>query len=396
MLVAFALLCGGIFIIADFGTLLRPKKTCHFSFDSIQGLRQSDDVMYAGIKCGRVTGIAFKPCPGTDSNVGMSKTRVLVTVEIDADVPLRDRDKPKITRGLTGNVYMDIVPYRGETDKDPLGDLVGQTTPDNALMGYHYPSFGELGEEAKGVLRQMRRELARVGRALDDIEKAAENVKNLTGDARNLFARNEKKVDPILDNARKITEDVKEVTAELKPEALATIADIRATVKEARTKIETMLGKMNGIVDKLDVAADDVRVATADARAATGDARQVASEARELVVANRPNIDGTIEEMRQMAARLNLAMEDIRRNPWKLLNRNIDADAYTQNIYDAALSFAEGARALSMASANLESLLSRKDADPRLVRESADNVNKLVTQMARLEKLLYEAMKKRP
>ena len=113
-------------------------------------------------------------------------------------------------------------------------------------------------------------------------------------------------------------------------------------------------------------------------------------------MANRPNIDGTIEEMRQIAARLNLAMEDIRRNPWKLLNRNIDADAYTQNIYDAALSFAEGARALSMASANLESVLSRKDAPKALVKQASDNVNRLVNQMARLEKLLYEAMKKRP
>ena len=413
IVLALVLLCAGIVIVGDFGTLLEPKKVYHFSFDGIQGLKSSDTVMYAGIKCGRVTAVEFRECPGGDDKTGVARTRVLVTVEIDGNVPLRDRDKPKVTRGLTGNVYMDIVPYKGETRDDVLGTLVGETTPEKPLLGYHYPSFGELSEEAQGVLRQMRREMSKVSRALGDVEKAAENVKHITGDARDMVARNEKKVDPILDNTRKITEDVKETTETLKPQVLTTIKDIRETVKQARSKIDVMMTRMTTIVDKLNVAADDVRVAAGHGKDVAAElrgleeqkgpvgkilenTREATQEARDIVVANRPDIDRTVEEMRQTAARLNLAMEDIRRNPWKLLTRNIEADAYTQNIYDAAMSFAEGARALSMTSANLEALMARKDTDPKLVRETADKVNQLVAEMAKLEKLLYEAMKKRP
>jgi len=420
IVVAFVLLCAGVYIVADFGALLQQKKVYHFSFDGIQGLKASDTVMYAGIKCGRVLNIAFRECPPCDDKTGVAKTRVLVTVEINADVPLRDRDKPKVTRGLTGNVYMDIVPYQGESKDDALGQIVSETSPEKPLMGYHYPSFGELSEEAQGVLREMRGEMAKVGRALDDVEKAAENVRQLTGNARDMVARNEKKVDPILDNAKTITEDVKKLTDKLSPEALATLDDIRETIKQVRSKIGGIMDRMTTIVEKLDGAADDVRVATRhgkdvaaelrgleeqkgpvgkileNTRQATQDARDIVKDAKDVVVANRANVDGTIEELRQSAARLNLAMEDIRRNPWKLLTRNIEADAYTQNIYDAAMSFAEGARALSMTSANLENLLARKDADPRLLRETSDKLNKLVDEMAKLEKLLYEAMKKRP
>ena len=52
ILFAVVLLITGITIIADFKTLLRPNKTCYFTFEKVEGLKIGDDVMYAGIKCG--------------------------------------------------------------------------------------------------------------------------------------------------------------------------------------------------------------------------------------------------------------------------------------------------------------------------------------------------------
>jgi methyl-accepting chemotaxis protein len=160
---------------------------------------------------------------------------------------------------------------------------------------------------------------------------------------------------------------------------------------------------MTEIVDKVNDSATnvktttvDVKAAAVDVRAAAVDVKATAKEVRELVVDNRQNIDGTIEELRQAAARLNLGMEDIRRNPWKLLTRNIEADAYTQNIYDASMEFAEGARTLSLASANLRAMASQPNADPEKVKKATEEISRLVAEMSKLQARLYEAMKARP
>jgi len=401
MLLALALLCAGVYVIADFKTFLRPKKTYYFSFDKVEGLKVDDDVMYAGIKCGTVTSIQFLPVPECD-NIGEAKTRVLVAAKIDGAVPVRDKDKPKVTRGLTGNVFMDIVPYQRETRGESLGKLV-VPSPDNIMVGYHYPSIEELSERANKVMATVQTELVKVDRTLENIEAASANAKDITTRVRDAIQRNEPRIDQIVQNADKAASHVETLTAELKPDVLAAVREARQTVADTRAKIDEMLPKATQIMDKIDNAVTNVRTASVDVREAATDVRAGASEARktitdahEVIIANRPNIDGTIEELRQGSARLNLAMEDIRRNPWKLLNRNIQADAYTQNIYDASMSFAEGARTLSIASGNLQAMLSRPETEEKDIKEAADKINKLVSEMSKLEQLLYEAMKNRP
>ena len=148
--------------------------------------------------------------------------------------------------------------------------------------------------------------------------------------------------------------------------------------------------------DKIGAAADNAKSATGKVDAASDDVKVATAQVRDLVVANRPNIDGTIEQLRQSAGRLNLAMEDIRRNPWKLLSRNVESDAYTQNIYDASLAFADGARALAQTSATLNALAAQPNVDAEQVRKSTETIAQLVTEMSKLEQALYNAMKARP
>jgi ABC-type transporter Mla subunit MlaD len=357
-----------------------------------------DDVMYAGIKCGTVTAIRFLACPECD-NLGEAKTRVLVTSRIDATVPVRDRDKPKVTRGLTGNVFMDIVPYQRTAKGESLGNLV-VPSPDNILIGYHYPSLEELSEKASVVMTQVQAELVKADRTLENIEAASKNARDITVHVRDVIQRNEPRIDQIIQNVEKTAQRAETVTAKLEPDVLKIVQDARETVAETRAKINEMLPKATQIMDKIDNAVTNVRELVIANRpnvdGTISEARKTVTDAHEVIIANRPNIDGTIEELRQGSARLNLAMEDIRRNPWKLLNRNIQADAYTQNIYDASMSFAEGARALTIASANFQAMLSRPETEEKDIREAAEKINKLVSEMSKLEELLYEAMKNRP
>lgn len=395
---AVGLLIVGIIIIADFETILRPDRTYHFSFARVEGLRVGDDVLYAGIKGGKVTHIEFTTLEDQGA-VGDMRTRVLVTVEMDADVPIMTNDKPTISRGFTGSVFMDIVPFKryiaGQVTGTPL-----ETTPEKPLEGYHYPTLKELSEQAQGFLRRAQDEIEKLDERMqvftDDLKEITTDVKDVTGRVQKAVAGNEERFETMFANAEKTVRHAEETMREVKPRAISTVDAAQQTIAETRKKIEEMLPKMQEIVDKLNEAATEVRTASGNVSTASADVRTSAAEAREIIVANRPNIDGTIDEMRQAAARINLGMEDIRRNPWKLLSRNIEADAYTQNIYDATMSFAAGARALSQASANLEASMSRQPRDPEAIKESTEKINRLVDEMTKLEQLLFEAMKQRP
>lgn len=425
ILLAFALLCAGIYIVGDLDTLLKPKKAYHFSFGKVEGLKAGDDVLYAGIKCGTVTNVRWQPCkeiarlldrPEPKKNDGdesekekeaRAQTRVLVTVEIDGDAPVKAHDEPKIVKGLTGNIYLDIVPFkRGPKIDVPLAGALA-TTAKTPLKAVSSPTFedlavkaGEFMTEAKTILNDVKVRLALLDPVIDSAGRAANNVDNITGTVKTLLNNNKQIISETVRNTRDASRNTRDVTGEIrgalvKEDGRRPLDDIVRNTRDTTQHARDILATAKKKVDE-DKMLDKIDEAVTDARDAVKDARKTMASAREVIVDNRANIDGTIEELRQAAARLNLGMEDIRRNPWKLLTRNIEADAYTQNIYDSAMCFAEGARALSHASANMEALLSRPETDPADIKRNAEKINQLVTEMAKLEKLLYEAMKKRP
>lgn len=399
MVVGFLLLCFCIYVIADFKTFFAPKVSYRISFDRVEGLKIDDDVLYAGIKCGRVTDIRFQQEDKAPA-IGDSLTRVLVTILLDKNVPLTDKDRPRVSRGFTGSVSLDISPWRRAALDEPTARTLA---PGDELRGTHYASLSEVADEAKATIVQFRGELGKVGNALDNIKLASEDVRKITGDVRAVVDRNAPKVDSVIAHADKTVENTEAATQLLRDDARAFMVDARDAIARAKdvvvkaqAKIEEALPKFTAIVDKIDASADSVKSATAKVDTAADDVKVVTTNVRDLVVANRPNIDGTLEQLRQSAGRLNLAMEDIRRNPWKLLSRNVESDAYTQNIYDASLAFADGARALAQTSATLNALAAQPGVDPEAVRKQTETVTQLVTEMSKLEQALYAAMKNRP
>ena len=404
----FLLLCFSIYVVADFKTWFAPKTTHYFSFDRVEGLKVDDDVLYAGIKAGRVTDIAFQRFDDA-SKVGDSLTRILVTVVVDAKVPLTDGDRPRISRGFTGSVQLDIAPWQRRKDDVRVAQPL-VTTREKPLLGSHYASLSEVADEAKSTIVQFRGELSKVGNALDNISAASADVKRITGEVRAMVERNVDKIDGMVANADQTVANAKDASGTLKTDAEAfmkvaneTIRKADDAVGKAKAKIEEILPSFTDIVAKIKNSAANVEDATVLVKgtavkvdAAADDVKVATANVRDIVVANRPNIDGTLQQLRESAGRLNLAMEDVRRNPWKLLSRNVESDAYTQNIYDASLSFADGARSLAQSSATLNALASQPNVDRESVRRQTEKLNQLVTEMTKLEQALYEAMKQRP
>ena len=357
ILVAFVLLCVGILIVGDFGALLRPRSIYHLSFRQVKGLKPNDDVLYGGRKAGRVHSIEY----GEGLVDGVRVTRLLITVELDGRTPVTDTDEPTISRGLTGNVYIDIVP--GKKAGEPL-----KTTFDNPHPGLDHPDLSE-------VLHNINQKLEDIQPIVESARLSVENFQDISKNVKDLIERNRPLIEKTLANMGTITDDVKEMTQSAKPDVEAAIKAVRNSAESAQAAIKDLAPKLGAAAAKLQTASEGVSA---------------------VVVGNRRNVDLIIENMRQASARLSIGIEDLRRNPWKLLTRNIEADAYTQNIYDAARGFSTGAVALSQTSASLESILAQGGTGVAQIKDAAAKLDKLISDMQKLETELYEALRNRP
>ena len=90
------------------------------------------------------------------------------------------------------------------------------------------------------------------------------------------------------------------------------------------------------------------------------------------------NLDEMILHMKSMAGNLNAAAKEVRRNPWRLLAKPAEKETRSQNIYDAARAFAEGAGELDDAVSRMNAL---RDARPEGVKSDDPDLKKVLTRL---------------
>jgi ABC-type transporter Mla subunit MlaD len=120
--------------------------------------------------------------------------------------------------------------------------------------------------------------------------------------------------------------------------------------------------------------------------AVLGDVRAAASTARDVVVANRDNIQTALDDFQAVGENLSAAAREIRRNPWRLMQKPTDKDVRTQNLYDAIRAYSDAASKLEGTLAKLSALQQSRPPgapeDPELLKLRAqveESLKKLKT-----------------
>ncbi len=83
----------------------------------------------------------------------------------------------------------------------------------------------------------------------------------------------------------------------------------------------------------------------------------MSQQVRQMVSLNKGNVNEIMDNFTRLSANLKSASEEIRRNPWRLLYKPKKGELHSQNIYDAARAFSEGASELDQAVAKLATLV---------------------------------------
>ncbi|MBL7132680.1 MAG: hypothetical protein ISS78_01150 [Phycisphaerae bacterium] len=126
----------------------------------------------------------------------------------------------------------------------------------------------------------------------------------------------------------------------------------------------------------------------------------MSEQIRDMVNVNQDNVNEIMDNFTQVSANLKSASKEIRRNPWRLLYKPKKGELHSQNIYDAARAFSEGAGELDQAVAKLGTLVKMHPEglpadDPQMIR-IRKRLDEVFNRFTEAEEALWKALGKNP
>lgn len=217
-----------------------PGATLFGAFESVAGLDDKAAVRIAGVRVGRVDGIALED----------REARVRMILE--EDLPLTEGTVARIANtGLLGDKFIVLEPGPAEAPPLPDGAVVpGRTPPtiDDALAKFDElgESLGEIG--AEGDLNRLIENLAAVAVELrslveanrDQVSATVANVESFSGTLARELPRLTGQVEGVLARMDRTLGQLEGTMGESRPDLQATAGNLRSLTEEARTSVDNL------------------------------------------------------------------------------------------------------------------------------------------------------------
>ncbi len=286
LLAAFALV-GGVNIFAT------PKNVYTLRTKFAGGIESGSPVRYAGMKVGRVEKLAFDPD---------DPSRAVATITVDTQTPVRQDSTAKITSlGMLGENYVEI--SAGSKDKLALPSGNEIPTKESLQWGELVDNFGGATDEAKALLADAR---PRVNKALD-------NINDLTNEENRRRVRESlRKIDEILTDAKP---RLKSIMTNV-DSASAKVDKFMDEIKDTRVRLDTLLQNWNNLAKDDDA---EVQRTLRELRKTLVRAEGAMDEVRRLLVANRDQIDTTLENIEVSTENIREITDTIKQRPSSLV-----------------------------------------------------------------------------
>ncbi|TCU11855.1 MlaD family protein [Rhizobium sullae] len=303
---------------------------------SANGLSVGSPVRFNGIQVGSVTSLSID---ADDPQYSLAFTEV----RVDAPIYPSTRAILEI-QGLTGAAYIElsggkvgeenILQKAVETGKRAV-IVADQSSVTNLLatadkiLDRANDAVGEVHgfvQDARGPLTKtlqnaetfsgaLAKNSGNIDSFLQSVGQLSETVRKVSGRVDSTLeavealvkAVDAKKIDTILSNAEKVSRDIANASGDLKG-AIQRFNETATTFNDFGKKAQTTLDRVDTLVAQIDPAkvkgsVDDIAQATKDARVAVASIRDVAN----TVSARQKDIDQTIQDVSQMANKLNSA-----------------------------------------------------------------------------------------
>ncbi len=239
--------------------------------------------------------------------------------------------------------------------------------------------------------------MAKIHRIMDDLNSVSASMREQLGrpEGDNMTA----KLHAVLDRLQQGLSEATGILQENRESIAGTVSNIERLTQRADEELlgtltaqlnpddpGTLMGKIHGSMDRLNQSLANLQSAS--------------SSARDLLVLNRPVLERTLTNAKEMSEHLRIASEELRLAPWRLLYKPSAKQTEEMTIFEAARTFAEAATYLDDAVARLEAALeaarmaggSGEEAEQELERIRA-SVRQAFERFNKAEDFLWQKMK---
>ena len=242
----------------------------------------------------------------------------------------------------------------------------------------------QITTRAKTVMGNADTLVTKAQGSIDSLNKSLDHIKTVTSD----IAANSKewntKIGKILDRA----DNAMGKLDALVESQQQTVKDSLANIKTATADAKDLLAGLKGnTLDQLNIAMTSVKQTAENLKSSS-------AKIRDFVAGAKPVLENTLANAQISAEQMNLATVEIRRSPWRLLHTPSEEELETDNLYDAARSFALAAGALQAASASLDAVVQQQNSDPKQVQEMVQHLSTIFDKFKSTEKIFWDTLNK--
>ncbi|MCX5662115.1 MAG: hypothetical protein NTW19_20760 [Planctomycetota bacterium] len=263
-----------------------------------------------------------------------------------------------------------------DEQRQQLRDIIGNV---RAVSQQAKADLPELAQSAKKILARAEPMLDELQASLTDLKQTLADAKAVVADARKRSPAWLDHVDHITASADESLGTVRQLVKEKEPAVRQTIDNVHQISQTAREKT---LAQVTEALDRANAALESLHK--------TGEA------ARGIVVGQRPVLERAIANAQLTTDQLKLAAIEIRRSPWRLLYRPDKQELHSDNLYDAARSFALAAGTLDAASKSLQAVAAQQPQDRQQIGPMLDHLESLFKRFEETEAAFWKALKDRP
>ncbi len=328
------------------------------------GVKPGSAVTMGGQPVGRVTGVAFTlddagAATGVDVDVAVETGYVLYA---DARFVLV---RPLIGEGGTLNIISAGTPDAGPLAPGSTIDASIGIPTFLADAGYGDTQVAQVQGMIADGARLMEQASGIAARLDADIGVITADAKSFSQTLRETSADVQARWPEIADDAEGLLANLDRASLNLDgilAEGRRLMADVRQAVEEGNPRVQETLAGLQRVVETVESQHLSVALEVMnDARLAAGDLASVAERADRLLAQESPGIGRAVANARLASDQLRQLSYEIRRNPWRILQRPNTKELEGELIYNAAQSHAEAASDLQDAAASLEAVLAASD-----------------------------------
>ncbi len=370
-----------VFTFSNFERFFEDKQRVRVYYrlsDGLQGLKEGASVTLGDVPVGDVATISDHHEAETDRVIGeVVEVKIPKRYKIYQNAVV-ELVVPPLGSGTRLNIRSvgDTVPY------DPEGEPITGRLAGSALTQSLMKDMGIEDEQRQQIKNIIANVESITATFRDDLPQISASVREAVADVRTLVADVRDRSAVWMDRLDSITESADASLARVDTLLEDKEPDLRRIVENVRDISQTAK----------DDTLERITGALKTANEALDNAKDITSEMKTFVISQRPVLERTIANMQLTAAQLKLAAIEVRRSPWRLLYKPTDQELESDNLYDAARSFALAAGTLDATAQSLQHVVERQPQDTEQIAQMLDYLDELFERFRVAEQAFWKAV----